>query len=239
VFGVQARVVGGKPDNPLQHPLETLSQGTGRMTAQVGDTLESKASQKQILRRRLRKLRAALDSGTRAQATAKATRRLLRLACVRRARLLGVYLETGSELSAATLRQTLVRRGVRLHVPVIIGDGVMAFVRLRHDTVLRRNRHAIAEPVARRPRVLLRQLDVLIMPLVGFDDRGFRLGAGGGYFDRLLESRRRLRRPSRIGLAFECQRLDALPQEPWDQPLDWIVTERCCRRASAAPMSAS
>lgn len=202
------------------------------MTAQVGDTLDSTASQKQVLRRRLRRLRASLDPSFRKRATLAATRHLLRLPCIRKARALGIYLEAGSELSTSALREALHERGVRLYVPVIRSGGEMRFVRLRKAAPLRRNRHHIAEPVPPYRLATLGSLDALIMPLVGFDDRGHRLGAGGGYFDRLLERPRGPQRPRRIGFAFECQRLEALPLEPWDRALEWIVTERGCRRAS-------
>lgn len=68
--------------------------------------------------------------------------------------------------------------------------------------------------------------DILIVPMVAFDPRGFRLGYGGGFYDRTLERLRDVN-PSvlAIGFAFAAQRLEAVPQEPTDQPLDMIVTE--------------
>lgn len=240
MFGEQARVVSGKPDNPVPHPLETLSQGTGRMTAQAGDTLESVASQKALLRRRLRQRRAALPGALRARAAHAACRRLLRLASLRRARHVGVYLEAGSELSAAPLRARLAAFGVGIHVPVIGSPGRLRYAPWRPDAPLRHNHHRIAEPAARRMRTPWRRLDVLIVPLVGFDTYGHRLGAGGGYYDRLLARARPFGRPRLIGLAFECQFVERLPVEPWDVGLDLVVTERAIRPAlPVAPQAES
>lgn len=69
--------------------------------------------------------------------------------------------------------------------------------------------------------------DVLLVPLVAFDDRGNRLGRGAGFYDRYLATNRTSAgtRPTAIGVAFEGQRLAAIPAEPYDQVLDLVVTE--------------
>jgi 5-formyltetrahydrofolate cyclo-ligase len=92
---------------------------------------------------------------------------------------------------------------------------------------LRRGRYGILEP-GNGIAVSVRGLDVLLMPLVGFDARGHRIGMGKGYYDRALAYRRQQRaglRPLLVGLAFECQRVAALPARPHDIPLDRLVTE--------------
>ena len=67
--------------------------------------------------------------------------------------------------------------------------------------------------------------DVLIVPLAGFDGEGNRLGYGGGFYDRTLEVLRESGAVAAIGLAYACQELPAIPAEPFDQPLDMIVTD--------------
>ena len=67
--------------------------------------------------------------------------------------------------------------------------------------------------------------EILIVPLVAFDDRGGRLGYGGGFYDRTLEGLRARGAALAIGFAFEAQRADDLPLEPTDQKLDMVVTE--------------
>jgi 5-formyltetrahydrofolate cyclo-ligase len=88
------------------------------------------------------------------------------------------------------------------------------------------NRYRIAEP--RGAATLPAQgFALVLMPLVGFDGEGNRLGNGAGYYDRFLASRRgRYGRPLLMGIAFECQRLDALPSAAHDVPLDGVITER-------------
>lgn len=67
------------------------------------------------------------------------------------------------------------------------------------------------------------EIDIFIIPLVGFDERGYRIGNGGGYYDRLLTHY-----PSaqKIGLAFELQKVPTIPSEPHDVPMDVIITEQ-------------
>ncbi|MGB3314889.1 MAG: 5-formyltetrahydrofolate cyclo-ligase [Albidovulum sp.] len=68
--------------------------------------------------------------------------------------------------------------------------------------------------------------DVLIVPLLAFDRRGFRLGYGGGFYDRTLEGLRARKPVTAIGFAYSVQEVPEVPIEPTDQPLDLIVTER-------------
>lgn len=75
--------------------------------------------------------------------------------------------------------------------------------------------------------------EVLIVPLVAFDQQGNRLGYGGGFYDRTLEQLRKSGSITAIGFAFEDQCADSLPMEPTDQPLDFIVTDAKVRKFSA------
>ncbi len=93
------------------------------------------------------------------------------------------------------------------------------------------NRFGIPEPQARHGAHPARRLpawalDLILLPLVGFDDDGQRMGMGGGFYDRTLAfTRRPGPRPHLIGLAHECQRVESLPVAPWDVPLDAIVSD--------------
>jgi|TARA_B110000881_G_C18469189_1_gene460429 5-formyltetrahydrofolate cyclo-ligase len=67
--------------------------------------------------------------------------------------------------------------------------------------------------------------DVILAPLLAFDSRGFRLGYGGGFYDRTLEKLRKKKRVSVYGIAYAAQEMDQVIKGPYDQPLDGIVTE--------------
>jgi 5-formyltetrahydrofolate cyclo-ligase len=98
----------------------------------------------------------------------------------------------------------------------------------RATTTERRNSYGILEPTS-LTRVSAQDLQLILLPLVGFDAYGHRLGSGAGYYDRALGFRR-LRRhwigPKLVGIAYECQRVDELAVRPTDIPLDAVITER-------------
>lgn len=102
----------------------------------------------------------------------------------------------------------------------------LLFQQLSHDTVMTFNRFGISEPAPDSSAIrLLTEHDLLLMPLVGFDAQGNRLGMGGGFYDRTLANIHRLhKRPLLIGVAHDCQQVQQLPVEPWDIPLNLIVT---------------
>jgi 5-formyltetrahydrofolate cyclo-ligase len=125
----------------------------------------------------------------------------------------------------------------------------MGFVPFPPGARLRANPNAygIAEPVASATvRISPRDLDAVLMPVVGFDRHGNRLGMGAGYYDRALrhlrDGSRRWRRPRLVGLAFACQEVERIVPSTWDIPLDVVVTERGVivpdpRRQHPAPRS--
>jgi 5-formyltetrahydrofolate cyclo-ligase len=194
-----------------------------RMTAQAGDITELKRA----LRRELRLQRVRVSAAARLRAARRATAALAQTRDWRHATHVGLYLATGSELPTLPLIQRAQREGKHLYLPRIGLHGNMRFVAWRPGAALRANRHGIAEPPLARMRPW-RQLDLIIVPLVGFDRDGYRLGAGGGYYDRLL-ARRSSAHPPCLGWALAQQEIPAVPRDPWDRRLDGIVTERGLR----------
>ncbi len=174
---------------------------------------------RQSLRRQLRKQRQAIDRHSRARAARAIARQLARCPTLRRSMHLAVYAAIGSELSLAPFMQLASDRGKRVYLPRIEPRG-MNF--LPQGASLRRNRHGIGEPAHGRRRPPW-AMDLILVPLLGADLKGNRLGQGGGYYDRWL-ARLRFRRPTVLGIAFDCQIVAQLPTEPWDIPLDGLIT---------------
>ncbi|MDN5862805.1 MAG: 5-formyltetrahydrofolate cyclo-ligase [Salinisphaera sp.] len=143
---------------------------------------------------------------------------------------MGLYHAHRGELDPAAL---VALEHQRFYVPVLRGKA-LRFAPLGHARG-GRNRFGIAEPLATRS-LRPAALDLVITPLVGFDEYGTRLGAGGGFYDRSFALRNRGRnRPLSVGLAFACQQVEALSCQPWDVPLDCIVTERGVIRPLQSP----
>jgi 5-formyltetrahydrofolate cyclo-ligase len=88
---------------------------------------------------------------------------------------------------------------------------------------LERSAWGVIQPIAACPQV---RPDIVLVPLLGFDAACNRIGQGQGHYDRTLAHLRTQAPVIAIGLAFEAQRLDCIPIEPHDQPLDWILTEK-------------
>ena len=90
----------------------------------------------------------------------------------------------------------------------------------------RQNRFGIEEPIF-SPLLCAHRMDVILMPLVGFDKHKNRLGMGGGFYDKTLSFHNKLKEfrvPKLFGLAFDSQEVDRLTSQPWDVPVDGIVT---------------
>lgn len=115
-------------------------------------------------------------------------------------------------------------RGKRTFLPCLRSDRSLAFVEYRRGTPLRANRFGIPEPYGSKS-ISLKQLDVVCVPLVGFDRAGGRLGMGGGFYDRTF-ARRGFHQPKLIGLAHSIQESTGLPRDAWDIALSGVVTER-------------
>src|SRR5947207_15918028 len=72
--------------------------------------------------------------------------------------------------------------------------------------------------------------DVLLVPMLAFDKRGYRLGYGGGFYDRTLRELRKLKPIEAIGISYAAQEIDEVPHGDHDEPLDWMLTERGIRK---------
>jgi 5,10-methenyltetrahydrofolate synthetase len=133
------------------------------------------------------------------------------------------------EYDARFLARTLREKGATTALPVVVAPKTPLVFREWHPGVrLESGVLGIPYPVGSREVAP----DSVIVPLVGFDDAGYRLGYGGGYFDRTLAAI--ARKPVVIGVAYEDAHLDTIHPQPHDIPMDWIVTERGIYRRDGA-----
>lgn len=185
--------------------------------------MTSVAARKQELRVLLRNARKRLRRAERETAARRAAHHLLQ----RRwpgARRIGVFLSSPQELNTAPLIRALHARGYQLFAPVSTRDRPLAFVRLARRGRRHRGRLGMQEPNQRHPRIRPNRLDCVLVPLLGFDRKGGRLGRGAGFYDRCFDSRRHPR-PFLVGYAFAAQECVEIPRERWDTPLHAVVTE--------------
>ena len=103
----------------------------------------------------------------------------------------------------------------------------LVFAPINDDTQYKNNHFSIPEPIVESSELIsAKDLDLVIMPLLGFDNRGNRLGMGGGYYDRSFSFKQsKIRKPILLGFAYDFQQVDLLIPEKWDIGLDILATE--------------
>ena len=184
------------------------------------------------LRRLLRQARRALTPAQQRQAARGLYRQLAQHPLFRRAKHIALYLPNDGEIDPRLLLRAAQRRGKATYLPVLSPwpQTKMVFQRIHPGEKMQPNRFRIPEPrknISRQRKVWT--LDLVLLPLVGFDDAGGRLGMGGGFYDRslaYLARRKQWRKPTLLGLAHECQKVERLAQASWDVPLQGTVSDR-------------
>lgn len=187
---------------------------------------------KAALRKQLMHRRATLPSLERQQAEQQIITALSHDPDWQQAKKIASYLAVNSEVNLTSLHDLIWHSQKQLFIPVIKHE-ILQFAAYFPDGPLQVNQYQITEPVG-EDSVSIDTLDLILVPLVGFDKRGQRLGMGKGYYDKTLAPLMTLtKRPLLIGVAFACQQTDILPADKWDIPLDKIITEngmiRPCR----------
>jgi 5-formyltetrahydrofolate cyclo-ligase len=187
------------------------------------DTTASPSDKRQ-LRRVLRARRRALSLFAQRRAALRLAQRIAKLPWFIRAQALAFYFAADGEIDPLPLIELAWRCGKRTFLPCLRCDRSLAFVEYRRGTTLRANRFGIPEPWGSQA-IALAQLDIVCMPLVGFDRAGGRLGMGGGFYDRTF-ARGTVNQPKLIGLAHSIQEEMELPRDAWDIALRGVATER-------------
>lgn len=128
----------------------------------------------------------------------------------------------GEEINPLALMLRLLGEGHALALPAMQGKGLpLVFRAWAPGDEMAPAVWGIAEPQPWRPVVIP---GIVLVPLLAFDARGHRLGYGGGFYDRTLEQLRLSRDVVTVGIAYDEQRMDAVPRLDYDQPLDWVLT---------------
>jgi 5-formyltetrahydrofolate cyclo-ligase len=191
---------------------------------------------KRVIRQEMRRRRLALSAAERAAAELAVARYVADLAAFRDHGALIAYVATDHEVPTGGLIAAAFAAGKRVYLPRLSGE-TMCFAEHRRGADLRPGAFGILEPIGDQ----LEERDVAdttaVVPLLAWDASGSRVGRGGGHYDRAFGG---TTRPAcLVGLGYTFQQCSALPQDPWDLRLDWVVTERgavrCWRGGDSSP----
>lgn len=184
--------------------------------------MSNPAAKRQDIRVRMREARTALGSEHQASAAAAVTANLAGVELLQTAETVAGYRAIRGEVNIDEVLLQLIDRGSTVTVPRVV-DEDLEFVEWLPTTLTNKGAFGIPEPIG--SQVLdLAVHDLVLAPLVAFDHTGQRLGQGGGFYDRSL-ARLGNKRPVVIGIAHAFQEVARIPAEPWDIPLDAVVTD--------------
>ena len=177
----------------------------------------------QANRQSLRQQRRAITASEREQSARKILHQMQKISSIQDGQKIALYLENDGEISPKHIHNFLKKQGIGIYLPILVGKS-LKFAKLGNK--FKKNKFGIDEPVA--TKVLnAEQLDVIFIPLVGFDKNKNRIGMGSGFYDRTLSFKKNqtnYSNPKLYGLAFDCQKVDKIDVQPWDIKLYAIIT---------------
>ncbi len=185
------------------------------------------------LRQQIREKRRSLSDSEREQAAFLLCERIARSRTFKQSKHIAFYLPNDGEMDLTLLIQHAWQTGKQCYLPVLAQPNTQRlwFIPYFPDSKLINNRFGIPEPVhsskARLRKTL--SLDLILMPLVAFDEQGNRVGMGGGFYDRtlaFLQQRQYWHKPGLVGVAYEFQKQQQLNTNNWDVPLQAVATEK-------------
>lgn len=190
--------------------------------------MDSSKEQRNLLRQEILAIRRQLTAKESAQAGLSILKTIMQMNVFKRTVNVASYISLSGELCTQDMNEYFMTRH-HLCLPYMVTGqkGKMDFYSFKKGDELVENRFHILEP-KNQPENLVSEdkIDVIIVPLVAFDNKGNRMGMGGGYYDRMLK---KVRKDCLvIGVAYEFQQVDELLVEEWDMPMDIVITEKNC-----------
>ena len=181
-----------------------------------------------IIRERLKEKRKNLTKEQSSELSHAIFLRIIRSSWIQEHSNIGIYYALNGEADTLKLIEFLWSNNQNAFLPVMHHNSLL-FGNFAPNSDLNENTYGIPEPeLTKENQVSALELDMVFVPLVAFDQDGYRLGMGGGYYDRTFEKKLKDQKPTTpllVGLAYEFQKQNNLVHEPWDVPLDMVVTE--------------
>jgi 5-formyltetrahydrofolate cyclo-ligase len=137
-------------------------------------------------------------------------------------KIIGGYYPVNFEIDILEFLKKLETKGQKLCLPVVKKDNEMDFYRWSTKNLLKLNKYGIPEP----EQIKKVFPDIILVPIVAFDNKLYRIGYGGGYYDRYIDKLSNKKNLFKIGIAHSCQKINRVPTNKYDKKLDIIITEK-------------
>ena len=137
-------------------------------------------------------------------------------------KIVGGYYPVNFEIDILEFLEKLEMKGLQLCLPIVKKDNKMDFYSWSTKNLLKLNKYGIPEP----EQIKKVFPDIILVPLVAFDSRLYRIGYGGGYYDRYIKKLSNKKNLLKIGIAHSCQKINRVPTNKYDKKLDIIITEK-------------
>lgn len=179
---------------------------------------------KNAIRNTMKQVRSKVSTAYRSKASNQMCTRIRALEQYRRAKTIALYFAVNNEIDLTALWNSAPLQGKFCYFPVLNYDLTLSFLPATPSTLFKKNQYGIPEPdVSIDEAIPVEELDLIIAPLLAFDMRCTRLGMGAGYYDRTLEKKQL---GHLFGVGFQFQLVDFLDPQPWDIPMDAVITQK-------------
>ncbi|MBW5290132.1 MAG: 5-formyltetrahydrofolate cyclo-ligase [Candidatus Ruthia sp. Asou_11_S2] len=177
----------------------------------------------QALRPTLRQKRRAINHSDRERFAKRLLSQTQKLVTFKHGQKIAIYLPNDGEIDTKYITNFLKKQGFSIYLPILANKS-LKFAKV--NKYFKKNRFGIKEPVS--TQILnAKQMNIIFMPLVGFDKNKNRIGMGGGFYDRTLAFKKHqtnYNNPKLYGLAFDCQQVTKIDSQPWDIAPDAVIT---------------
>jgi 5-formyltetrahydrofolate cyclo-ligase len=183
----------------------------------------------QKLRKEILNKRAKLPPPFQRETALKVANFISNINIFKKSKHIAAYFPVRGEMDPRPLIEQAWQEHKTSYLPIVMENYKLSFAEYNKNDLLINNLYSIPEPCRETSKLINpKDLDIVIMPLVAFDINGNRLGTGTGYYDRTFAFTKQLTRrnkPYLIGIAYEFQKAPDLSPQPWDVPLNMVVTE--------------
>jgi 5-formyltetrahydrofolate cyclo-ligase len=185
-------------------------------------------------RQQARSARNALSSEQQKKHALLATHKILSSDFIKDKQQIALFLSQDGELSTEPLIHALWKMNKQVFLPKITFEKQLEFIEYLTTTKLKNNKYNIPEPQTNNGLIKTATLDLILMPLTAFDTNGNRIGMGGGYYDKTLQSIPSNNNPTLVGWAHQCQKVAKITPNPWDVKMNALITEKQIYRFSSS-----